>query len=97
MSDYLHNATKVARVRIREEDDDNFLLYHPVTDELHMVSRAGKDIFEMCDGRSIDDLVIDGAALLQADPASSENAEPLRADVLSFLCALQKRQLVELT
>ena len=97
MSDYLHNATRVPRVRIRQEDENNFLLYHPITDELHMVSRAGKTIFEMCDGRSIDDLVIDGAALLQKEAPTEASEEPLRADVLRFLCALQNRQLIELT
>lgn len=91
MTEYFYYASKSNRVRCRQEDDDNFLLYHAATDELHMVSRTGKAIFDMCDGRSIDDIVNEGAGLLHdsADPKSH------RAEVLSYICALRKRALIE--
>tara|TARA_R110002167_G_scaffold94784_1_gene252768 strand:- start:9301 stop:9594 length:294 start_codon:yes stop_codon:yes gene_type:complete len=97
MNKFFHYAKKGTRVRCRQEDDDNFLLYHPETDELHMVSRDGKAIFDMCDGRSIDDLVVEGAKLLQPNRETPEESEPFRGEVLSYLCALQKRALIELT
>ena len=97
MSGYLHNATKGGRVRIRQEDDENFLLYNAKTDELHIVNRIGKAIFEMCDGRSIDELVIEGAKLLQGEDGAAVDPEPYRANVLNYLCALRKRELIELT
>jgi hypothetical protein len=76
-------------VRIRQETEATFLLYHPVTDELHLVGREAKVIFELCDGRAIDDVVREGARLLdQADEAAAE------AEVLAFLTSLHRRSLV---
>lgn len=97
MSDYFSCAKKGSRVRCRQEDDDNFLLYNPETDQLHMVSREGKAIFDMCDGRSIDDIVLEGANLLQPAGEAQTDLEPYRGEVLSYLCALRKRALVEWT
>ena len=97
MNKFFHYAKKGERVRCRQEDDDNFLLYHPETDELHMVGRDGKAIFDMCDGRSIDDLVVEGAKLLQRNSETTVVSEQSRCEVLSYLCALQKSALIELT
>jgi hypothetical protein len=97
MNQYYHFANKGNRIRCRQEDDDNYLLYNADTDELHMISSVGKAIFDMCDGRSINDLVVEGAHLLQGAAEESSNLEPYRSEVLDFLCKLRKRKLIELT
>lgn len=97
MTEYFYYAKKGRRVRCRQEDDNSFLLYNPETDELHMITRNGKAIFDMCDGRSIDNLVVEGAKLLQPADDTQADAEPYRSEVLSYLCALQKRALIELS
>ena len=92
MSDYFSHIDKAERIRCREEDKGNFLLYNPRTDQLHMVGEPGKLIFDLCDGRSIDDVVREGCELLAG---AGDPQEP--GQVQSFLCALKKRDLVVMT
>jgi hypothetical protein len=82
---------RVANVRTRPEADHTHLIYHPGTDELHLVSDAGKAIFDLCDGRSIDDVVSEGALLLGGEAGRAER------EVLSFLQMLHKRAVVRFT
>lgn len=89
MTDYFSHVDKADRIRVRPEDEGNFLLYNPRTDELHLVGEQGKRIFDLCDGRSIDEVVREGCDMLAATGAPQEPAQ-----VLSFLCALKKRDLL---
>lgn len=84
---YTH-VTRESKARVRPEAGDTYLIYHPETDELHLVSGAGKAIFELCDGRSIDDVVEEGAAIIGGDHRAAE------LEVLGFLQGLHKRSLV---
>jgi hypothetical protein len=84
---YTHVA-RTPKARVRPEAGDTYLIYHPETDELHLVSGAGKAIFELCDGRAIDDVVEEGAALIAGDRNAAE------LEVLAFLQRLHKRSLV---
>lgn len=79
-------------VRVRPEGDDTFLLYHPGTDELHLIDACSKAIFELCDGRSIDEVVAEGAALVCAGREMA--TDQAAVEVMDFLCGLQRRALV---
>lgn len=89
MSDYFSRIEKAERIRCRPEDEGSFLLYNPRTDQLHLVAEAGKRIFDLCDGRSIDEVAREGIKILGE---TGEQQEP--SQVLSFLCELEKRDLV---
>lgn len=80
-------------VSCRPEDAGTFLLYSRRTDELHIIDRAGKAIFDMCIGSSIDDVVESGSEIIAEQ--NGTNAEVSRRQVLSFLRELRKRSLVE--
>jgi hypothetical protein len=88
MSSLLLTVTKADRVRCRPEDAGNHLLYNPRTDQLHIIDEQGKQIFDLCDGRSIDDVVRDSSR------GSATGPSPTSDQVLGFLCALKKRDLV---
>ncbi|MBX3642058.1 MAG: hypothetical protein KF720_03195 [Rubrivivax sp.] len=89
MTDFFSSVSKAERIRCRPEDVGNYLLYNPRTDQLHLVDERGKRIFDLCDGRAIDDVVRDGCALFDG------TGSPLTSQlVLDFLCALKKRELV---
>lgn len=92
MDDFYDLVERAPGVRIRPEGENTFLLYHPGTDELHLVDARSKAIFEMCDGRSIDLVVHAGAELV----CSSKNcdAEQAAMEVLGLLCSFQRRSLV---
>lgn len=92
MNDLYHFVDQAAGVRCRPEGPGSFLLYQPKTDELHLVSELGKGIFDLCDGRPIDDVVAGGAALLEAQ--AHKQAGACDAEVLSFLCELERRSLL---
>lgn len=89
MTEFFSSVAKAEKIRCRPEDAGNYLLYNPRTDQLHLVDERGKRIFDLCDGRAIDDVVREGSALIEGDasPAASQQ-------VLDFLCALKKRDLV---
>lgn len=90
MSDlYFSTVAKADRIRVRPENENSFLLYNPRTDQLHLVSEQGKRIFDLCDGRSIDSVV--GEA---CETSGEGEAPPAPDEVLGFLCALKKRDLV---
>lgn len=89
MSDYFSRIGKAERIRVRPEDKGSFLLYNPRTDQLHLVGEPGKRIFDLCDGRSIDEVVSEGCEILAKGGDAQEPAQ-----VLSFLCELEKRDLV---
>lgn len=89
MSDYFSTVAQAERIRCRPEDKGNHLLYNPRTDQLHLVDARGKQIFDLCDGRSIDAVLEEAAEfVLTGEPPLSP------PEVLDFLCALKKRDLV---
>lgn len=87
MTTFYSSVAKAERIRCRPEDDDTFLLYNPRTDQLHLLDKSGKSIFDLCDGRSIDEVVREACALLGAPEVDAQH-------VLDFLCALKQRDLV---
>lgn len=89
MTDYFSSVEKAEKIRCRPEDGGNFLLYNPRTDQLHLLGELGKRIFDLCDGRAIDDIVSEGSALIE-----DETGPQACQQVLNFLCALKKRDLV---
>lgn len=89
MTEFFSSITKAEKIRCRSEDAGNYLLYNPRTDQLHLVSECGKQIFDLCDGRAIDDVVRESCSILGGD-LSPETSQ----QVLDFLCALKKRELV---
>ena len=92
MSDYFSRVDKAERIRCRAEDKGSFLLYNPRTDQLHLIAEPGKRIFDLCDGRSIDDVVREGCEILVAEGGAQKPGQ-----VLSFLCVLKKRDLLVMT
>lgn len=92
MSELYDFVERTPGIRVRPEGEGTFLLYHPGTDELHLVDGRSKTIFELCDGRTIDDVVDEGAALICTADGSDE--KQAAAEVLTFLCSLQQRSLV---
>jgi hypothetical protein len=89
MRDFFSTVAKAERIRCRDESEGNYLLYNPRTDQLHLLDARGKCIFDLCDGRAIDDVVNEGAQL------SKDEASPLTPEaVLEFLCSLRRRDLV---
>ncbi|QUS58246.1 hypothetical protein [Pseudovibrio brasiliensis] len=46
MSEYFTTVCHTEGVRCRTEEEGNFLLYHPKTDQLHIVTSSGKAIFD---------------------------------------------------
>ncbi|SFU16724.1 Coenzyme PQQ synthesis protein D (PqqD) [Pseudovibrio denitrificans] len=93
MSQHFTTVRHAEGVRCRTEEGGNFLLYHPKTDQLHIVSNNGKAIFDQCDGKEIDDVVHLGGKLLAQETDQEE--ETLRSSVLVFLQELNKRNLIE--
>lgn len=92
MSTYFSTVAKAERIRCRDEGEGNYLLYNPRTDQLHMLDERGKRIFDLCDGREIDNVVNEGAQLDRG------GAPPLTPEaVLEFLCSLRRRDLVVLS
>lgn len=89
MNELFSSVAKAEKIRCRPEDAGNYLLYNPRTDQLHLVDEHGKRVFDLCDGRSIDDVVREGCALIGGDTSPSASQQ-----VLDFLCALKKRDLV---
>ena len=89
MTDFFSRIDKAERIRVRPEDEGSFLLYNPRTDQLHLVAEPGKRIFDLCDGRSIDEVVNEGCDVLAAGGDAQEPGQ-----ILSFLCELEKRDLV---
>lgn len=89
MSKLYSTVEKAERIRCRPEGEGKYLLYNPRTDQLHMLDEHGKQIFDLCDGREIDEVVRAGSEIERAGivPATV-------ADVLDFLCGLKKRDLV---
>lgn len=77
-------VAKAEKTRCLPEEAGNYLFYNPRTDQLHLVDERGKQIFDLCDGRVIDDVVREGCALIGSDvsPAASQQ-------VLDFLRALK--------
>lgn len=92
MNDLYDFVEREPGIRIRPEGEGAFLLYHPGTDELHLVDDRSKAIFELCDGRTIDDVVEEGSALICGGDGG--DGKQAAAEVLAFLCSLQKRSLV---
>lgn len=86
---------RVQGVRVRQEREDGYLLYQPTTDELHLVDARGMAVFELCDGRSIDDVVAEGARLLSGDDGTDDARLGAERDVFAFLRKLQTRRLVD--
>ena len=85
---------KVVGVRVRQEQESSFLLYQPTTDELHLVDARGKAVFDLCDGRSINEVVISGARLLFTGDVPDSTLERAEREVFAFLQHLQARSLV---
>ncbi|MFZ5636348.1 MAG: PqqD family peptide modification chaperone [Pseudomonadota bacterium] len=88
---------RVQGVRIRQEREDGYLLYQPTTDELHLLDARGMAVFELCDGRSIDDVVAEGARLLPGDAGADGVGDRAEREVFAFLQKLQTRRLVDWT
>jgi hypothetical protein len=89
MTEFFSSVSKTEKIRCRAEDLDNYLLYNPRTDQLHLVDKRGKQIFDLCDGRAIDDVVREGCAIFGVDSSPAVSQQ-----ILDFLCALKKRDLV---
>ena len=92
MDEHYQFVEREPSVRIRPEGEDTFLLYHPGTDELHLIDARSKTIFEACDGRSIDAVIDDGVTHMCTTPTCDEQRAAV--EVLDFLCNLQRRSLV---
>jgi hypothetical protein len=89
MTEYFSSVEKAARIRCRSENDGHHLLYNPKTDQLHLLDEFGKKVFDLCDGRLIDDVVKEACSLsTTGQPSISAQA------IVAFLCSLKKRQLV---
>ena len=88
----LTTVSRDAEVRVRRENDDSYLLYHPRTDELHLVSASAEAIFRLCDGRSISQVVMEGSTHLPV--AAFDSMEAREAAVLTYLRMLSARSLV---
>ncbi|WP_395708909.1 PqqD family protein [Reyranella sp.] len=89
MTEYFSSVEKAPRIRCRAENEGHYLLYNPKTDQLHMLDELGKKVFDLCDGRTIDDVVKDACSLaVEGQPLVSP------PDIVSFLCSLKKRHLV---
>lgn len=93
MDDWRFCVNRRADVRCRPEDGGRYLLYHPQTDELHLVGPVEKELYDLCDGRSIDALVEAAAPLLAR--LGVTDAEAVAGEVMAFLKALHQRALVE--
>lgn len=81
--------SRAERIRVRDESENKFLLYNPRTDELHIVSELGKRLFDLCDGREIDEIV-----RFEFADHEAEISEITPDQILGFLCELKKRDLV---
>ncbi|MCG7978417.1 MAG: PqqD family protein [Candidatus Thiodiazotropha endolucinida] len=93
MSSHYTRVLQTEGVRCRNEDGGRHLLYHSQTDQLHMVDGIGKAIYDLCVDDSIDDVVHHGGKLLAESNGADERQA--RTEVLTFLCELQRRSLVE--
>ncbi|MBL9204267.1 MAG: PqqD family protein [Opitutaceae bacterium] len=89
MTESYSSVQKAEKVRCRPEDAGRFLLYNPRTDQLHLLDERGKRIFDLCDGRPIDDVVRESCALFEGDSSQANWQQ-----VIDFLCSLKKRDLV---
>lgn len=83
------SVTRADKIRCRPEDNGKYLLYNSQTDQLHLVDEIGKKVFDLCDGRAIDDVVREAAILME-----KESLVLASQQVLNFLCELKKRHLV---
>ncbi len=72
-------------------EEDGYLFYNPETDELHLVSFMGKDIFDMCTGENSANDILSYLALTQPILYGPDS----RQLVTNFLKELEKRQLIE--
>ncbi len=92
MDEWRFHVTRPAGIRLRQEDEGRYLLYHPGTDELHVIGPVEKEIYDLCDGRSIDDVVVAAIALLPRPAGRADEA--VAREVLAFLSALHQRTLI---
>lgn len=82
---------KVKDILVREEEE-GFLLYNPLTDELHAVSNLGMTILEECDGsNTVDDIL---TTLACANPFFSYT--DARTSIIDFLKEMADRKVLSL-
>lgn len=93
MEAFRDRVQQAAGIRCRPEAGGRHLLYNPRTDELHVLGPVEKSVYDLCDGRTLDDLVEAARPLLI--PLGVEGPEAPGQEILGFLAALSKRGLVE--
>lgn len=93
MEDLRFFVARCEGLRVRAENEGRFLLYNPRTDELHLIGPLEKAIFDLCDGRSIDDVLAAAGPLFEQHGQDSA-PETLTAEVLAFLQGLYRRSLI---
>jgi hypothetical protein len=93
MDELHYHVSRKLDVRCRPEDDGRYLLYNPRTDELHLLGPVEKQVYDLCDGRSIDGVVEEATPLLEG--LGIREPEAVAREVLAFLRALSRRGLVE--
>ncbi len=83
---------KAQGVRCRPEGDGVYLLYSAETDELHLVGKVEKAIFDLCDGRPIDQVVAAAEPMLRRMGVMEQDQAAV--ETMEFLRAMQKRALI---
>lgn len=82
---------KAANIVSREEET-GFLLYNPLTDELHTVSHLGMTILDACDGtNSVDDIL---AILASSNPLFLD--ADARVLIMDFLKEIADRKILNI-
>jgi hypothetical protein len=93
VTDTFEIVEKAPGIRCRPEGAGSYLLYCPKTDELHMVGEIAKAIFDLCDGRTVTEVVTAGGDLLLSGVA--EPSKTSEGEVMAFLSELHRRSLIE--
>ena len=65
MTQFFSSVAKAEKIRCRPEEAGNYLLYNPRTDQLYLLDERGKKVFDLCDGRAIDDVVRKGCSFFE--------------------------------
>lgn len=86
-------VAKCANLRCRPEANGRYLLYNPATDALHMIGSVEKQILDLCDGRTIDEIVDAASPLME--PVPTPTSSPIGIEIIGFLSALEERGIVE--
>lgn len=96
MPDTIHNLVTHVRhapnLRCRDEGEGKYLIYSSETDEMHIIGKLEKMIFDLCDDASLDKILNEGSTLIE-NSSLPDTSEPENT-IISLLKAFYDRKIL---